>query len=33
MFKDCASGPMRSCPLDELRQRVLSAIPGDCGTL
>jgi 4-phytase/acid phosphatase len=32
-FKGCAGGPMGSCPLDELRQRVLSAIPGDCGTL
>jgi 4-phytase/acid phosphatase len=32
-FKDCASGPMQSCPLDELRQRVEAALPGDCGVL
>jgi len=32
-FKDCASGPMGSCPLDELRQWVLAALPGDCGVL
>jgi hypothetical protein len=32
-FKDCASGPMQTCPLDELRQRVLAALPGDCGVL
>lgn len=26
-FKDCASGPMGSCPLETLRQRALAALP------
>jgi 4-phytase/acid phosphatase len=26
-FKDCASGPMGSCPLETLRQRALSVLP------
>jgi 4-phytase/acid phosphatase len=30
-FKDCASGPMGSCPLDELRGRIDKLIPPDCG--
>jgi 4-phytase/acid phosphatase len=30
-FADCASGPMASCPLEELRRRVEKLIPPDCG--
>jgi 4-phytase/acid phosphatase len=30
-FTDCASGPMGSCPLDELRRHAESLIPPDCG--
>ena len=30
-FKDCASGPMGSCPLDDLRHRIDTLIPPDCG--
>lgn len=30
-FADCASGPMGSCPLDEVRRHALSLIPPDCG--
>ncbi|HEX3918542.1 MAG TPA: histidine-type phosphatase [Caulobacteraceae bacterium] len=32
-FADCASGPMGSCPVDTLRQRILAELPGDCGVL
>jgi 4-phytase/acid phosphatase len=32
-FADCATGPMGSCPLDTLSQRVLAELPGDCGVL
>jgi len=30
-FADCASGPLGSCPLDEVRRRAESLIPPDCG--
>jgi 4-phytase/acid phosphatase len=30
-FKECASGPMQSCPLKEVLQRVDALIPPDCG--
>ncbi|HEY2179662.1 MAG TPA: hypothetical protein VGH15_13870, partial [Caulobacteraceae bacterium] len=30
-FDGCATGPMGSCPLGELRRRVLSLIPSGCG--
>ena len=30
-FKDCAAGPMRSCPLKVVRQRIDDLIPKDCG--
>jgi 4-phytase/acid phosphatase len=30
-FDGCASGPMGSCPLGELRRRVLALIPPGCG--
>jgi 4-phytase/acid phosphatase len=32
-FAGCDSGPMGSCPLDDLTQRVIAQIPGDCGVL
>ena len=30
-FADCASGPMGSCPLDELRRHAESLVPTNCG--
>ena len=30
-FADCASGPMGSCPLEEVRRHAESLIPPDCG--
>jgi 4-phytase/acid phosphatase len=30
-FKECASGPMQSCPLKEVLERVNALIPPDCG--
>ena len=30
-FEGCASGPMASCPLDALQQRIKNLIPPDCG--
>jgi 4-phytase/acid phosphatase len=32
-FKECANGPMGSCPLETLRQRVEAELPRDCGQL
>ena len=29
-MKDCASGPMGSCPVEEVRQRVEAQLPKDC---
>jgi 4-phytase/acid phosphatase len=29
-IKDCASGPMGSCPLEQVRQRVEALLPKDC---
>jgi 4-phytase/acid phosphatase len=30
-FKDCASGPHGSCPLETVRARVDALLPADCG--
>ena len=32
-FKDCASGPKGSCPLDKVRAHVEALLPADCGEL
>ncbi len=32
-FKDCASGPKQSCPLEQLTQRVEALLPPGCGAL
>jgi 4-phytase/acid phosphatase len=32
-IKDCASGPLASCPLEEVTRRVEALIPRDCGAL
>jgi 4-phytase/acid phosphatase len=32
-FKDCASGPQGSCPLDAITQRVEALLPAGCGEL
>ncbi|HXQ16501.1 MAG TPA: histidine-type phosphatase, partial [Caulobacteraceae bacterium] len=32
-FKDCASGPQASCPLDTVTQRVEALLPPGCGEL
>ena len=29
-FKDCASGPMGSCPVEEIRRRVEAELPANC---
>ena len=29
-FRDCAAGPMGSCPVEEIRRRVEAELPADC---